>query len=176
MNFSCNCEANAKRSLAQERNMIERDAGSCSDSELSDVEDPDDLSFDDWNKRCLHVINLPTDTDSSKLKKYQALTALSKDFVTCAVTYGKTIISEMFLDEKLKSVTPSLVGGIAGGQKYLLRGILFKLADGQHQGPYDSSDEAAAKALNNDLKGAVHVIKCGIPQLRLALQALIDYK
>jgi Clustered mitochondria len=43
-------------------------------------------------------------------------------------------------------------------------------------GPYDSSDEAAAKALNNDLKGAVHVIKCGIPQLRLALQALIDYK
>jgi Clustered mitochondria len=134
MNFSCNCEANAKRSLAQERNMIERDAGSCSDSELSDVEDPDDLSFDDWNKRCLHVINLPTDTDSRKLKKYQALTALSKDFVTCAVTYGKTIISEMFLDEKLKSVTPSLVGGIAGGQKYLLRGILFKLADGQHQG------------------------------------------
>ena len=115
--------------------MIDHDAQSCS-SDLSEVEDPDDVSFDDWNKRCLHVINLPSNNDSSKLKKYQALTALSKDFVTCAVTYGKTIISEMFLHEKLKSVTPSLVGGMAGGKKFLLRGILFKLADGQHQGTH----------------------------------------
>jgi hypothetical protein len=58
--------------------------------------------------------------------------------------YGKTIISEYFLHSYLRSIRPREVGGMAGGKKFLWRGILFKLADGA-QGPWAGSDEAAAK-------------------------------
>ena len=44
------------------------------------------------------------------------------------------------------------LGGVAGGKKYLWRGILFKLADGS-KGPYGGSDEAAAKAAGHELRG-----------------------
>ncbi|KAG5189616.1 CLU domain-containing protein, partial [Tribonema minus] len=124
---------------------------------------------------CLSLSAIATACRRTLCRKYQALTALNKDFISAAVTYGRTIISEYFLKEEAKSVCPSLVGGIAGGRKFLLRGILFKLADGS-RGPYDGSDEAAGKALNNDLKGAVHLVKCSIPGLFCSLQALIDYK
>lgn len=41
---------------------------------------------------------------------------------------------------------PRLLGGVAGGKKYIWRGILFKLADGS-SGPYCGNDEAAAKGM-----------------------------
>jgi hypothetical protein len=60
-------------------------------------------------------------------------------------------------------------------QKYLWRGILFKMADGSC-GPWGGSDEAAAKAAGHDMKSAVHYFECGVKQLRFPLMALIDYR
>jgi hypothetical protein len=59
--------------------------------------------------------------------------------------------------------------------KYKWRGILFKIASGD-QGPYGGSDEAAAKAMGHELKGANAYSRCSIPSLHVSLQALIDYK
>ena len=59
---------------------------------------------------------------------------------------------------------PKHLGGVAGGKKYLWRGILFKLADGS-KGPYGGSDEAAAKAAGHELRGAVPccaVVGCAV--------------
>lgn len=39
---------------------------------------------------------------------------------------------------------PARCGGQHGGEKFMWRGILFKLADGS-RGPYCGNDEAAAK-------------------------------
>ncbi|CAN0392808.1 unnamed protein product, partial [Scytosiphon promiscuus] len=75
------------------------------------------------------------------------LTTVNRDFVAADVTYGKTIISEYFLDTDSKSIRPdNQLGGVAGGQKFMWRGILFKLADGSN-GPYCGNDEAAAKGV-----------------------------
>lgn len=60
-------------------------------------------------------------------------------------------------------------------QKYLWRGILFKMADGS-VGPFNGSDEAASKAAGHDLKGSVHYSNCGVRELHVPLIALIDYK
>jgi hypothetical protein len=60
-------------------------------------------------------------------------------------------------------------------QKYLWQGILFKMADGS-SGPFNGSDEAAAKAAGHDLKGSVHYSNCGVKELHVPLIALIDYK
>ena len=59
--------------------------------------------------------------------------------------------------------------------KYKWRGILFKIASGD-QGPYDGNDEAAAKAMGHELKGANAYNRCSIPNLNITLQTLIDYK
>lgn len=49
------------------------------------------------------------------------------------------------------------------------------MADGS-TGPYNGSDEAAAKAAGHDLKGAIHYFNSGIREIHLPLMALIDYK
>lgn len=60
-------------------------------------------------------------------------------------------------------------------QKYLWRGILFKMADGS-TGPWNGSDEAAAKAAGHDMKSVVHYFEAGVEALRFPLMALIDYR
>lgn len=49
------------------------------------------------------------------------------------------------------------------------------MADGS-TGPYNGSDEAAAKAAGHDLKGTIHYFNTGLREIHLPLMALIDYK
>ncbi len=100
---------------------------------------------------------------------------LNRDFVSIAKTYAQTIISEYFLHTKDKSIVAKNIGGLAGGQKYIWRGILFKMADGS-SGPYNGSDEAAAKAAGHDLKGTINYFNSGVKELHFPLMILIDYK
>ena len=129
---------------------------------------------EDWNGRFQAAMALPETSESARLRKFSALVAVNRDFVSVASSYARTLIVEQFLPEDKKSVRPTPVGGIAGGQKFAWRGILFKFADGE-TGPYGGSDEAAAKALGHDLKGANQLLGCGIPGLNVSLQAVIDF-
>jgi len=56
------------------------------------------------------------------------LRRLAQDFSHTAKMYGKLIISEFLLDEQYKTIPPTKIGGVAGGYKYLVAGILFKFA------------------------------------------------
>ncbi len=54
---------------------------------------------------------------------------LAQDFATLASQYGKTIISEHALPESKQTIKPRKeLGGVLGGQKYIVLGILFKFA------------------------------------------------
>lgn len=44
-----------------------------------------------------------------------------------AEQYGRIIISERYLPVKDKTIHPLDIGGVAGGDKYICRGILFKV-------------------------------------------------
>jgi hypothetical protein len=81
------------------------------------------------------ILSKPENTPNEKLEKYTLLYGLNKDFIASATAYAKTIISEYFLVEELKSIHLQKIGGYAGGKKFLWRGILFKLAYGEW-GPY----------------------------------------
>lgn len=59
---------------------------------------------DDWNKRFQKALDLPEETEEDCYQKWQKLTAVNRDFVATAVTYGKTIISEYFLPDSDKSI------------------------------------------------------------------------
>ena len=45
-----------------------------------------------------------------------------------AEAYGRIIISEMCLPDEDKTIKPTALGGIAGGQKFIVQDILFKFA------------------------------------------------
>eukprot|EP00947_MAST-08B_sp_MAST-8B-sp1_P003066 g3066.t1 len=77
------------------------------------------------------------------------------------------------------------MGGIAGGRKYIVNGILYKLASAAEEGsPYENSFEAANKAAAHDLRGATAISNAaeaikkrepGKAVLHVTLNALVDY-
>lgn len=50
------------------------------------------------------------------------------DYIATASKYGALIIEEQFVKEEDKTLRLKNLGGTAGGDKFITRGILFKLA------------------------------------------------
>ena len=122
----------------------------------------------------------------SSAEKYQRLAALGRDFVQCAQIYGRVILSELHLPPAQKTIKPVSIGGVAGGEKFLIKSILFKLAKDAPipsrtnqtlwmYGGQQPDHERAIKAAGQELKGATQYHNCGIKGLRTPLMALITF-
>lgn len=76
-------------------------------------------------------------------------------------SYGKIIISERYLPVTQKTIKPTSLGGIAGGEKYICQNILYKFAVDTDisdnstpmwmYGGREKSDRLAAKGAAHDL-------------------------
>ncbi len=75
----------------------------------------------DWNAELQEIKNM----DPDKFKKFRTI---AEDFQMVATMYGRIIISEYHLPVERKTIKPVDVGGIAGGQKFIVSGILFKMS------------------------------------------------
>lgn len=161
------------------------------------VKQTGDLVLRDWNESFQSILELPESTPEQTNRKYESLAKLSVDFVDVCKVYGKVIISELFLPDELRSIKVKNIGGVAGGQKYIVNGILFKLAQDSEVAPgrfiYGGSrganEELAAKAAGHDLKGAVQYLnfffnrdsgggerRLSKEDPRVTMQALVDYR
>lgn len=67
-----------------------------------------------------------------------------------AVIYAKTLIGERFLPLHLKSIKPLDIGGTAGGDKFIVQGILFKFS--QNNKALYGCEKNAQKAAGHELK------------------------
>eukprot|EP01132_Coremiostelium_polycephalum_P005864 gene5864-7293_t len=130
--------------------------------------DPED-SLTSWNTQFQKLQEMP-----DCLEKFEKLSSLEHDFVYAAETYGRIIISEHFLPDEIKTIKPVSVGGIAGGHKYIVHGIMFKFAV-EIYGLY-GSDENAMKTAAHELNGCTSFLNCGIKGLHVPLMAFIDYR
>eukprot|EP01130_Rhizamoeba_saxonica_P016324 TRINITY_DN7530_c0_g1_i1.p1 TRINITY_DN7530_c0_g1~~TRINITY_DN7530_c0_g1_i1.p1 ORF type:complete len:885 (-),score=187.58 TRINITY_DN7530_c0_g1_i1:58-2367(-) len=133
----------------------------------------------DWNRRfrtCLRRYRrlLPTANLKDRIEANLNLMHLSQDFIHAATTYGKIIISEVHLPNKEKNIKPVSLGGIIGGQKYIVHNILFKFAMDYH-GLF-GNDYAAAKVAGNELRGLMSYFNCGVEELNVPLMCLVDYR
>lgn len=136
---------------------------------------------------------------------YSNLLHLVQDFIHCATAYGKIIMEEAHLPKKDKTIAPMPLGGVAGGEKYLIRNILFKVRGGSfnsyiivhtffkfnsviyayslparqfaidEKGLFDDPANAA-KIAGHDLKGLNCYVNCNIEGLCFPLMALLDYR
>jgi tetratricopeptide (TPR) repeat protein len=104
---------------------------------------------------------------------------LAQDFATLASQYGKTIISEHALPESKRTIKPRKdLGGVLGGEKFIVLGILFKFATDEKNLFKSLADplEAANKIAGLELKGLKCYFSTRTPNLSFPLMALIDYK
>jgi hypothetical protein len=62
------------------------------------------------------------------MSKYSLQIYLYQDFLFCVRTYSKIIVSELYLPHQQKTIKPMTdMGGVAGGLKYRVNNILFKV-------------------------------------------------
>ena len=139
---------------------------------------PKEIEIETWTERFQRTLEnircLNADTPIDELVNGNAeLLYLAQDFLHCAETYGRIIISERFLPVDEKTIKPLSMGGVAGGEKYVVHNTLFKFAVDSYG--ILGSDYAAAKVAGNELKGLICYFNTHITELRLPLMALVDY-
>ena len=135
-----------------------------------------------WNERWQSALDLPESDEASALHKYAALSTLSSDFLSLARCIGRLLISEFFLDADQQTLRPSGLGGCAGGRKYLVRGLLFKLcndvrlADGRWlYGGAECDVESANAVGGHELRSAIRLFPFHSSGLRLPMMALVEW-
>ncbi|KAH3759143.1 Histidine kinase [Pelomyxa schiedti] len=96
------------------------------------------------------------------------------DFVHAAQVYGKIIIGEQFLPMAQKSIKPAKVGGVAGGEKFIVNGILFKFAR-DFNNLYGGDDDITSKVAGHELKSCVRFFDAAKSKIRVPLMATVDY-
>ena len=102
------------------------------------------------------------------------------DITQVATDCSRAIVDEMFIRESEKTIFPKMLNGIAGGVKFIMRGILFKVANGSI-GPYGGDDEAAMKTYGNELRNVSHFLCSSLNvehkiNIHVALQGVVEYK
>jgi hypothetical protein len=120
---------------------------------------------------------------------YSRVIHIAKDFSYVAQTYGRIIITERFLTREEKTVKPIDIGGRAGGVKYVVHGVLFKVRgfaqqtdsfSRLHQFAIDEnnmfrgSDAAAHKVAGHELRGLTNYFN-NCQDICFPLMALLDY-
>ncbi|KAH3756750.1 Histidine kinase A [Pelomyxa schiedti] len=111
----------------------------------------------------------------NEIEAWTAVRDVAVDFVYSAVSYGKIIIGEMFLDDEQKTIrSRSKDMGFAGGEKFIVNGILFKFAR-DNKNLFDHDDELAAKCAGHELKSCIRFFDAAGSQIRVPLMATIDY-
>jgi len=138
-----------------------------------------------WNKAFISAQEMPERTPDEVLAKYRLLSKLSTDFIEIAKVYGRTVILEYFLKRDHQTISTMRLGGVAGGTKYIVRGILFKLAIDPQIGHGNRKSyvyggatrnyEYAAKAAGHELKGAINMHKYYSKDIYVPMQALVDF-
>lgn len=114
----------------------------------------------------------------SEEQLFVRLRRLGQIFEKKAIEYGRTIISELHFPDFKKTIKPKRGAGwgTAGGDKYLVDGILFKFAV-DSKGIY-GSDELAAKEAGHQLRALCSLMNCvnQSNEIRFPLLVLIDYR
>eukprot|EP00947_MAST-08B_sp_MAST-8B-sp1_P004933 g4933.t1 len=134
-------------------------------------------------------LDMPETTDDERKAKYELISATSQNFINDVAIVGKRIVEEIFIPSscyrQLSFKPSSGIGGIAGGRKYVVNGVLYKLASAAEQGsPYQDSFEAANKGAAHDLRGATALSNAaqaimkrepGTELPHVTLNAVVDY-
>jgi len=106
---------------------------------------PVTATWRNWNEEFQTLLSLPIDTVENKLRRMRLIADFYDEFIAKANAVSKIIVTEATLPLEQKTYRPLQIGGIAGGEKYIVDGIFFKFAVDLH-GIY-GGDEWSRKGL-----------------------------
>jgi len=117
--------------------------------------------------RLFGISNKETDAITDQLRELHIeFINVSRDFLHVARTISKFIISEVYLPEQKKTIKPVTgLGGVIGGQKFIVQNVLFKFAVGRPE--MNVSNEVAAKIAGHELKSLSHLWEFDEPPVAL---------
>jgi len=117
----------------------------------------------EWMERYAILDALPSTTHEEKFQKFSALHDLAQEFLRCACSYGRVIISERFLPLSMKSIIPCWrrdadVG--RGDSRFYFRAgnIHFKFASDE-DGLCNGKDEFAGKYYAHAIRNSIAFCK-----------------
>eukprot|EP01104_Vermistella_antarctica_P017137 TRINITY_DN6023_c0_g1_i1.p1 TRINITY_DN6023_c0_g1~~TRINITY_DN6023_c0_g1_i1.p1 ORF type:complete len:1031 (+),score=322.01 TRINITY_DN6023_c0_g1_i1:387-3479(+) len=109
------------------------------------------------------------------------------DFRYTSQLYARIIVSEMCMPNSLKTIKPVNIGGVAGGEKYIVKGILFKFAvdtmlglspekkEVWMYGGDERRDDFAMKAAGKEFLHLMSFTAVATSPVRAPLMALVDH-
>ena len=139
----------------------------------------------EWNAEFQDILSMENDEEDKKSEK---LAAIIKDFHFNARKYGELIISEKHVPCLQKTIKPVTIGGVAGGDKYIVNGMLFKfaqdieIAPGKYlYGGKRRDDHLAQKSVGHELKAMTSLFEIlhnsqVCHRLRVSLFCRVDFK
>jgi hypothetical protein len=89
----------------------------------------EDIVQKNWVERMHMCYNMRDDR-----ARLEEMSLLTKDFNFIARLYAEVIISEKDLPIAEKTIKPAVLGGVAGGEKYIAGNVLFKFAEDYYFG------------------------------------------
>jgi len=129
-----------------------------------------------WCKEFINAMSIEDPHERDKM---------SEDFASIATMYAKVFITERNTSERFKSLHQKKIGGVAGGDKFIVDSILFKVSDDKKirrnpdrylYGGESPNVEMAMKAAGNELIGAIHYSKHLPEKFFVPMQTLVDYQ
>jgi tetratricopeptide (TPR) repeat protein len=135
----------------------------------------------DWNaefQSAVDEVNSLTVNHSyeKRINAYSKLGKLYQNFIDTATLYGKILISERYLPEECRTFKACDIGGIAGGEKFLVQNILFKICT-DHYGIFGGDEYYAHKLASHELKGLINIYNYGSKQgLYVPMMCVLMYK
>jgi hypothetical protein len=94
-----------------------------SPDKLNDEDHPNDLEGSKYEiiKRYIEALKMTEATESERIRKSEVMSRLFSDFSDIATKYSELIVSEMNIPDHLKTLKPVSVGGVAGGDKFIVK-------------------------------------------------------
>lgn len=135
------------------------------DEDMQIVDEGKEVRRMDWNaefQSAVDEVNSLTMNHSyeKRIAAYSKLGKLYQNFIDTATLYGKILISERYLPEECRTFKACDIGGIAGGEKFVVQNILFKICT-DHYGVFGGDEYYAHKLASHELKGLINIYNYG---------------
>jgi hypothetical protein len=126
----------------------------------------------EWNCEYVGILETQVVTEHDYNAKRRRLHRFLGEFEQYVKIIATTLIAERHLPSSEKSIKASDLGGIAGGEKYLFNGVVFKFAV-DDKGIY-GADWLAAKAARNEIRACTALLESHVDGLTVPLTAAIE--
>ena len=127
-----------------------------------------------WTREFQEALDMPAGEPEERLARGKRIRDVAEAFARTATGLARRIVAEHAVPGlRGRGLVPEVEGGVAGGKKFLLRGIFFKFAVDRY-GLY-GGDHWAMKAANHELLGLTAYFNCSLPELHFPLMAVIDH-